>query len=258
MHEPTLLPVDEDTVRRRVAISAMLAVGVLASAVGGWLLFAHALSSSGGQTGTNFTARSGAASETGSPSSPPRSLDPATAGTRGTTVLRMSSRGTLIASASYTFKQSPEQIWLSVPPQPSSASGHGFAPVITHLRISVPGRPTREISGEFVEGSSVSVPIPADTAEVRMAYAADGVVVRSKPSAQGRAVLLLTPVEVRTGAKTMTKFVFADARVISFGCEVNGSPATACGSRNEGGWQVIVDSTLGDIRIVAGIDLAQQ
>jgi len=249
MHEPNLLPTDPDTRRRRGAIVVLLAAGVLAAGVAGWLLFASALGS--------FSDSPRPASPTRPASEAASSKAPGAAAASGTTRLQLTPEGEMSVSSSYSFGQAVDQIWLTVPEQSDASSAQSFAPSITRMQVSVPGRPERRISGQLVAGSRISVPIPADATEVKFEYVADGVVVPSIPSSRGRAVALLTPLEVRSKAQTVTTVIIEDSGVIGLGCEVDGSAMTACGSETDRGWQVTVDSAMGDTRIVAAVNLAQ-
>jgi hypothetical protein len=249
MHEPNLLPTDRETRRRRGAIVALLAAGVLAVGVGGWLLLASALGS--------FSDSLRPASPTRPSNESASSKAPRAAAASGTTRLQLTPEGEISVSSSYSFGKAVDQIWLTVPEQSDASSAQSFDPSITRMRVSVPGRPERRISGQLVVGSRIGVPVPADATEVKFDYVVDGVVVPSIPSSRGRAVALLTPLEVRFNAQTLTTVIVEDSGVIGLGCEVDGSAMTACGSQADGGWQVTVDSAKGETRIVAAVNLAQ-
>lgn len=246
MYEPNLLPSDRDTRRRRGVIVALLAAGVVVVGLGGWWLLASALGSS--PDATRPTSQT-------SPEGQARSQAPEPAAVTGTARLQLTPEGIISVMASYSFEEGVNQFWLSVPPPSDAARDQRFAPSISGLRVSVPGRQVREISGRLGFGSRINVPIPADATEVSFEYLVDGVVVSSVPSTAGRAAALLTPLDVRSATRTVTTLVVEDSGVIGLGCQVDDSPVTACGSETDSGWQVIVDSAMGDTRIVAAVDL---
>ncbi|MBA2445334.1 MAG: hypothetical protein H0V49_08395 [Nocardioidaceae bacterium] len=246
MHEPTLLATDRETRRRRGLIVALLAAAVVGAGVGGWLLFASALGSLSAPS-----AASPAPAPEGTGTRPSAALEAS-----ATTRVRLTPDKGLAVSASYVFSEPAGQIWLTVPPE-SEGVGRDFTPAITHLQVSVPGRPQRKVSGQLVAGSRISVPIPVDATEVTFEYLVEGAVQRSIPSSRGRAVALLTPLNVTSRADIDNTGILEGSEVISVGCEINGSAMTACGSGSDQGWQVTIDSAMGDTRIVAGLDLAQ-
>jgi len=250
MHEPTLLPPDPDTRRRRGLIVAVLTAAVLATGLAGWLLFTSA---SGSLANSDVSQQpNGVGGEsTGS-------TDARAPAATGTTRLRLTSDLEIAASASYSFAEPIDQIWLTVPTQSDAAQEQGFAPVVDQLRVTVRGRPERHVPGGLVDGDRVSVPLPAGTTNVHLDYLTEGVVVRSVPSSNGRALALLTPLEITSSAQTTNLVIIKDSGVLNLGCEVDDSTMMACGLETDAGWQVAVDSAMGSTRVLAGVDLNEQ
>lgn len=250
MHEPTLLPPDPDTRRRRGMIVAVLAAAVLATGVAGWLLLTSAWGSS---------ANGGGIESSSSPSDLSRdSASSSASAATGTTRLQLTSDKQVAASASYSFAEPIAQVSLTVPPQPEAAQDQGFDPTVSSVRVTVEGRPERTVPGTLVGGDSISVPLPAGTTKVRLDYLAEGVVVRSVPSSEGRAVVLLTPLAVTSAAETTNLVVIRDSGVLNLGCETAGSAMTACGLETDAGWQVALNSGTGPTRVLAGVDLTEE
>lgn len=184
MYEPTLTAADAQTRRRRGATVALLALGVLAAGFQGWLLLSGAPEAAP-DSPVSYTSSERGSEEGGKPSRPAPAA-------RATAHVRITPDEDLAVSASYSFSQPVGQVWLTVPPG-LGKTGHEFSPSITRLRVSIPGRPERRISGALRIGSHISVPIPVDATEVHFEYLVKDAVTRSIPSSRGRAVALLTP-----------------------------------------------------------------
>lgn len=134
-------------------------------------------------------------------------------------------------------------------PEAAWAAGE-FEPVVDGMTLEVDDR-RLHLEDALEAGERRSVPLPADTAEVRLEYDATGTFVASTPSSPGRGLVLLTPLTVEERA-TLSQVEVIDDRVLNLGCVGTGE-LSACAIRDGEAW--IASPAADADQVIAQVDL---
>lgn len=216
---------------RRVAWSLVIAAAVatLLAAVG-WQVLVRgsstpkALESSGTATG-------------GSPRRSPTGTGAPGAGI-GTTTLSLAGGGLLRASEVLDFRTAQPNLVLSVAPGVGIA--RQFHPQVGGLSVRWDGHRLQS-HGTMLPGQSTTIELTGGATRVTVGYDVHGAVVKSRPSSAGRALALLTPLEVDHVPGIRTQVRLTSPEVLNVGCVAPGGALHTCGAQVGQTW--VVDGT---------------
>jgi hypothetical protein len=165
------------------------------------------------------------------------------------TMVTIDDDGSLQAEEHVSFAAPQAEVHVSVP-RPVDVSA-GFQPRIENLRVEAAGQ-TMRLGRTLGPGDSATVQLPTAARDVRVLYSASGTVVRSKPSAPGRRLALLTPLVIQQAEGLSFHMEVSDRRVLNLGC-TTGDTMTVCGATSKTGWTVERPDRRGDV--LAQLDL---
>lgn len=130
-----------------------------------------------------------------------------------------------------------------------------FGPRVGGLHVRADGHDVAGISGPLREGETRSITLPEAATYVVLSYSVEDAVASTRPSTQGRALALVTPLSIEGTANVRSRITIDRHRVLNIGCAPAGGPLTACGSETRSRWVVARRADDPVVDIVAQIDL---
>jgi hypothetical protein len=130
-----------------------------------------------------------------------------------------------------------------------------FEPIISHLTLAADGQRIMAVGRDLHSGDKVKLPLPAGARSLDLSYHADGVMKRNKPSAPGRASVLLTPMIVAPADNLYGSISVHSSYVTNVGCSIAGAALIACGTATSDGWRVTAPPGQGGVNVLAQVTL---
>jgi hypothetical protein len=154
-----------------------------------------------------------------------------------------------------TFASARASLTVSIPTR--EAPTERFDPRVDKLRVRADGRAAPGLSKPLGKGETHTFTFPEPATSVVLTYAATGTVAKTRPSAPGRALALLTPLTIEGQVELGSRVEIERDGVLNLGCIAAGAPMTACGSETARHW--VVERIAGDpvVDVVAQIDLPE-
>ena len=194
--------------------------------------------------GSRLLMDSGGANQPG-PATTTTTAPGSTAGGRAQVFL--DARANLRATIDIGWSSRPDTLRLAVPAE----TDYGFRPQVAISLIGADGAP---VPPEVMlgPGERLDVPLAVGVTHTRLAYTSTGTHVASTPSAPGRGLVLLTPLQVADGDVRL-RLEVTDARILNLACRT-AERTEACGTQDGDTWTVEVLAA-GEY-VIAQVDLA--
>ena len=163
--------------------------------------------------------------------------DAAAAGTRRVqtvTEVAISDDGTLHTLQTFTFRRPLSRLDLSLPQRRGPAAK--FTPRLTSLVTH--GADVRRGPDSIASGADAILRFAQPVARVVLEYDVSHAVVRSRPSAPERALILLTPLVVLQALTEPARVEVDSVKVLNVGCVRGSGELAGCGTHTSAGWVV--------------------
>jgi hypothetical protein len=141
----------------------------------------------------------------------------------------------------------PDTLTLTVPAE----TAYGFHPLVA-ISLLEAGDAEEPPQVTLGPGQRADVPLAAGVTHTRLTLTSTGTHVASTPSAPGRGLVLLTPLQV-TGGDVRLRLEVTDHRILNLACRT-AEQTEACGNRDGDTWTVEVLAA-GEY-VIAQVDLA--
>ena len=167
--------------------------------------------------------------------------------TGGRAKVSLDASANLTETIDISWSSPPDALRLTVPAQ----TAYGFHPrvAISLLESGGADEPAEVTLGP---GQRADVPLAAGVTQTRLAFTSTGTHVASTPSAPGRGLVLLTPLQVMDGDVRL-RLEVTDHRILNLACRT-AEQTEACGTRDGDTWTVEVLAA-GEY-VIAQVDLA--
>ncbi|MGZ4460464.1 MAG: hypothetical protein ACXVW9_15195 [Nocardioidaceae bacterium] len=221
---------------RRFVWSVVVAAAVATLLAGvGWQVLVR------GRSTPKTLESSGTSTAAGSPRRSPTPTPTATgapgAGS-GTTTVSLAGGGLLHATEVLDFRTAQSNVVLSV--SPGVGVARQFHQQVRGLSVQWAGHALQS-RGTMLPGQSTTIELTGGATRVTVGYDVHGAVVRSQPSSAGRALALLTPLEVDQVPGVRTQVRLTSPEVLNVGCVAPGGALHTCGAQVGQTW--VVDGT---------------
>lgn len=170
------------------------------------------------------------------------------------TTVRIVRKGALDVEDRITFPAPRKSLVLAIPHR-TGVTRH-FTPVASRLVVSVAGQHGSSLDA-LTPGPPVTVHLSAPATKVALHYTVTGAVTRSRPSAPGRALVLVTPMAVGGTRGLPSRLVIVSPGVLNVGCVHGSDELSTCARRNHDGWIVRGQSSGSTSDVVAQVDLGR-
>ncbi len=150
------------------------------------------------------------------------------------------------------FRRPVLNLTILVPVDDLTGTGAAFSPRIGQVSIEVPGEEPDVVSAELEPGELRTVFVSPASRSLVLRYVVRGAVRQSEPASAGRALALVSTLDVfpEQGLGTQLK---VSGPVLNVGCSRPGG-MRACGRQVEGGWTLRRSATEGDLGVFAQLD----
>jgi hypothetical protein len=154
-----------------------------------------------------------------------------------------------------SFDSARASLTVSIPTR--EAPAERFDPRVAELRVRADGRAAPGLGRPLGKGETHRFTFAEPATSVVLTYAVEGTVIKTRPSAPGRALALLTPLTIEGQMGLGSRIEIKRDGVLNLGCIAAGAPMTACGSEIGRHW--VVERIAGDpvVDVVAQIDLPE-
>jgi hypothetical protein len=154
-----------------------------------------------------------------------------------------------------TFASPRSALTVSIPARTNPSAD--FEPRIEALSLRVDGHPARGLERPLRTGETRDLTFSEPASSVVLSYSVEGAIVRTEPSAAGRALALATPLAFQGMGSMKGRLEIEQDGVLNVGCTPTGSPMTLCGSEVGRYWVVARGAGAPVVDVVAQVDLPE-